>query len=276
MKRGILAAVTVALTVLLAAPPAAAAETAAPDPVRALRKQLKAERGVKLAEVSRLGSVRFRIKGGVQLSPSGPVAVHVSVEAPDEEDAGTIEILGFPRAAYLGGADVAKHLPGGKSWVGEEAAKGVTVNPVAFAGMQPINVFDPAVLKATLRGERARPVSGGHLYQGHVTYQELYEASKSFYAERFGDLNRGDRADRKISYRLRIDRKGLIERLQTREAVGSGEHKVVTTADTRFSDWGAPMVITAPAADEVLPYKDFQNLRVPVPDPLEGSRSGLR
>ncbi|MFC5821861.1 hypothetical protein [Nonomuraea harbinensis] len=271
MRRFVLAVVTATLAALITAPPAAA-RTAAPDPVRALQKQLKSERGVKLVEVSKSGfgssTTRIRAKSGVQLSPSGPVATYTSMEPVDEEDA-PVEMLAFPRGAYLGGEELAKLLPDGKTWVGLEAAKGITINPVVLASMQPIHVFDPAVLKATLKGERAKPVSGGYSYRGVVTYKELYEASKSFYAAQVEGLKPSDYAKRKVSYRLWTDEKGLIQRLQTQEAMGSGEHRYVATADTRFSDWGHPLVISPPAADEVFPYEDLQNLRVPLPDPLE-------
>lgn len=260
-----LAAAVATLAVLVMAPAPAAARTAAPDPVRALKKQLKAERGVKLTEVSKPGTStsRIRAKSGVQLSPSGPVAAY-SVMEPVGEPGEPVETLTFRRSAYLGGEAVAQLLPEGKSWVGAEAAKGVTTDPTSLASRQPINVFDPAVLKATLKGERARPVSGGYLYQGVVTYQELYEASRSFYADKV----RGERSKRKISYRLWIGREGLIQRLRTQEDLGWGEEKYLATADTRYSDWGHRLVISPPAEDEVLPYEEFRNLRVP--DPLEG------
>lgn len=274
-----LAAAVATLAVLVMAPAPAAARTAAPDPVRALKKQLKAERGVKLTELSQSGSgltfTRLRIKSSVQLSPSGPVAAYSLVEEVDD-GGGSTEVLGFPRAIYLGGEDLAELLSRGKSWVGFEGLEESTVNTTAYATEQQIHVFDPAVLKALLKGKRAEPVSGGYSYQGVVTFEELYEASKSYYADKFRGLKRGGLAKMKISWRLWTDREGLIQRLRAKESLGTGKHRYVNTADTRFSDWGHTLTLSPPAEDEVLLFDDLDQIEIPEPGLRADGAPGLR
>ncbi|MEV4841417.1 hypothetical protein AB0K05_43430 [Nonomuraea sp. NPDC049486] len=273
MRRFVLAVVTATLAALITAPPAAA-RTAAPDPVRALQKQLKAERGVKLSELIKGGieddPVHTRAKGGVQLSPSGPVATYVSMENVTGEP-GTSEMLGFERHLYLGGEGLAMMLPPGKLWVKTEAVKGTgPLLPTLPVTQQPINVFDPAVLKATLKGERPQRVSGGYLYSGVVTYKELYEASKAYYGASFDGVPGAAFGKRTVDYRLWTDGAGLIKRLRTSKKTGW-----VTTADTRYTDWGHFLVITPPAEDEVLPFEDL-NDKITEPGMLRDGLLGLR
>lgn len=274
MRRFALAAVAATLAVLMTAPPAVA-RTAAPDPVRALQKQLKSERGVKLNELVKRGfekaTTRNRIKGGVQLSPSGPVAAYASAEAAKGET-GTTEMLGFERHLYLGGEDLAKLLPPGKLWVGAEAVKEARpLLPILPATQQPINVFDPAVLKATLRGERPQRVSGGYLYEGVVTYKELYAAAKSYYGAYFDGMPKTEFGKRTIDYRLWTDGAGLIKRLRTSE-----NQSFSSIVDTRYTDWGHLLVITPPAEDEVFPFEDLEDLEIPEPGQLKDGLLGLR
>ena len=83
MRRWILPA-ALALAATLPAAPAAA--KAAPDPAQAVKAQLKNERGVRVAEISRTvtakTSTRTRYHSGIQLAPTGPVASWADVLRP--------------------------------------------------------------------------------------------------------------------------------------------------------------------------------------------------
>jgi hypothetical protein len=244
------------------APNAAAAETAPPDPVRALKSQLRAERGVTFNEVSRTtlfgDTSRTRHKGGLQLGPSGPVAAYLSVQdVPEskEEEAETADVVIVGRDAYLTSPAFVAPLPKGKSWIG---GKGIKVNMMSFASEQTINVFDPAVLKAALKGAKVKSVSGGYLYQGAVTYAELYKAAKSYYSLEFEGKSRSSLAKAKVSFRLWTDKQGLIKRLMSSTASEG--------VDTSYSEWGRPLIIEAPAAAEVLGWDDLKDLRIELPD----------
>ncbi|WP_049556697.1 hypothetical protein [Nonomuraea sp. SBT364] len=257
MRRWIV--LTVAALVALA-PNAAAAQPAPPDPVQALKKQLRAERGVDVAEVSRVtfrgGSTsRTRVKGGIQFGTDGPVASYVTFSGVPQKHGellDDVQMIITPGQIFMGADGL--ELPSGKRWLGFKAPKGVEIIPLpglVLSG-QTINVLDPAVLKAVLKGSKVKSVPGGHLYQGVVTYAELYRASTSYYAMRFGKGSLGELAGRKISWRLWTDRQGLVKRLMSNEKGPFDEG-----ADTRYSGWGQRMIITPPPADEVMDWGEF-------------------
>ncbi|HLU71755.1 MAG TPA: hypothetical protein VKZ82_06225 [Nonomuraea sp.] len=260
MRRWILPA-ALALAATLPAAPAAA--KAAPDPAQAVKAQLKNERGVRVAEISRTvtakTSTRTRYHSGIQLAPTGPVASWADVEdASDTQsqsgqnsEPGQKAAVG--RTVYASGPAVANLLPKDKVWIKLERDDRHPNPALATATKQTLNVFDPAVLKATLKGKSAKAVSGGHLYQGTITYAKLYEASKGYYGKLFDGAPRGAAAKTAISWKLWTDGAGLPVRLQTTERAKSGAYR---NTDTRYSGWGEHMIITAPARAEVVEWKD--------------------
>ncbi|MDA0634710.1 hypothetical protein OUY22_14900 [Nonomuraea sp. MCN248] len=270
MRRWILPA-AVALAATLLATPAAA--QAAPDPAQAVKAQLRPERGVRVAEVSRTvtsqASTRTRYHSGIQLAPTGPVASWADVE--DASDSRSSDGQGSKpgqRAAvgtsvYTSGEAVAEFLPKDKLWVRTMQDDSHPNLALAVASKQTINVFDPAVLKAALKGKRARAVSGGHLYQGTITYAQLYEADKAYYGGLFDGAPRGAYAKTAVSWRLWTDARGLPVRLSTTERARSGAYR---TIDTRYSGWGEHLIITAPAKAEVV---EWEERRRPGPDAPE-------
>ncbi|WP_156045635.1 hypothetical protein [Herbidospora cretacea] len=130
-------------------------------------------------------------------------------------------------------------LPDGKAWI---RVKPDRFYDGAFSG-QPIEVLDTRMLRAVLRGVIGKAVSGGYLYQGVVTRGRLGAA-------------KGRWAKDKISWRLWTDAKGLPTRLRTTITV-HGDPDSGMTQDTRFRDWGFPLVVTAPPADQVIDERDL-------------------
>ncbi|MFG1945001.1 hypothetical protein [Nonomuraea sp. NPDC048826] len=278
MRRWILPAalaLAAALPAVTAVP--AAARTAAPDPAQAVKAQLRPERGVRVDEVSRAvtakASTRTRYHSGIQLGPTGPVASWADVEdASDDRSSGGQGSKPGQRAAvgtsvYTTGEAVAELLPKDKLWVRTEQGDRYPNLALAVASKQTINVFDPAVLRAALKGKRAGAVSGGHLYRGTITYAKLYEAAKGYYGKLFSGAPRGAYAKTTISWRLWTDSRGLPLRLATTERAVSGAYR---TIDTRYSGWGEHLIITAPARAEVVEWEDR---RRPGPDAPESDIS---
>ncbi|WP_327106474.1 hypothetical protein [Nonomuraea glycinis] len=251
------------------APNAAAAQSsAAPDPVQALKKQFRAERGVDFTEISRQGASteRLRRHAQVQFGSGGPVAAYVigrgvvddSRYKDLESEAGLI-VAGH--TLYLSDSTLVKD----KNWVGLKYGAKLKAEPAYFTTAQTINVFDPAVLKVTLKGAKAKPVSGGYFYQGDVTYAELSKVNKSYYVLDPEGVTRKANAKTKIEWRLWTDGDGLIQRLSTKTLSTKG--KVLERVDTRYSDWGRWQIIAPPAADEVIDYADAKKLPRDQPDP---------
>ncbi|WP_405150256.1 hypothetical protein OG589_17155 [Sphaerisporangium sp. NBC_01403] len=263
------AVVLIAFVPVAAAP--AAAQAGPTDPALMVKRQLRAGRGVEIAEISRLTfdktTVRSRKNSRLQLSPSGPVAFDTTwQEIPDPELKNELESRGDDPSSdqfdpyyltyvkgrlYISGGSYDRLLPEGKTWMGM-ALKEIPVDAVTE---QTLDVFQPAVLRAVLKDSKGKPVSGGFFYQGTVTYAELYKASKSTYAREFRGLPVSEFGKRKIGWRLWTDGEGLIKRLMTKDTLG---RRVMTTQlDTRYTGWGLRVVVTAPPADEVIDRKDL-------------------
>jgi hypothetical protein len=250
------------------APNAAAAQSAAPDPVQALKKQFRAERGVDFTEISRIGAKveRKRRQGQVQFGSNGPLAAYFTMRNVYSQDRVNAEESDVPaivdgRTAYIGGPG----LPKGKNWMGLDLGR--KVRPELFITEQTINVFDPAVLKVTLKGATGKPVSGGFSFQGDVTYAELSKAAKSYYAIHPEAVESKKNAKTRIEWRLWTDSSGLIQRLATKTLSVKGQ--VLERVDTRYSDWGRWQIIAPPAADEVLDWKDDAGNRGPDSDAID-------
>ena len=263
----LLAAAALAVALPNAALPAAA--QAAPDPAEALKQQLRPEHGVRIDEVARVVSsrmsIRTRYHSGIQLGQGGPVAAYSDME--DASDGGSwgrkpskpAQAAAVGTYVYTSGEAVHDVLPDGKSWVRAAYGSRYPNVALALASRQTINVFDPDVLKATLKGAKSGAVAGGRLYRGTTTYAALYKADRSFYGRLFGGAPSGATARIAISWRLWTDGQGLIRRLSTTETATSGRYR---STDTRYSEWGHHLIVGAPARAEVVDWKDRRR-----PDP---------
>ncbi|MGV9772375.1 hypothetical protein [Streptosporangium sp. NPDC003464] len=133
-------------------------------------------------------------------------------------------------------------LPAGKTWARSARPVPVANDTREAASRQTaVDVSDPAALKALLKGATGKPISGGFFYQDRL-------------------------ATPKVSWRLWTDATGLPERLLANKHV-AGKNRVaaVERVDTRYTDWGMPLVVVPPPADEVIDYDDLA-------DPLDFSK----
>ncbi|MFI6883951.1 hypothetical protein [Streptosporangium canum] len=245
-----LAAATLIASVAAAVP--AAAQTGPPDPAQAVKRQLRAEHGVQTAEISRMifkdaTSSRFRINSRLQLGPTGPVAADSTMQwvldPKSRKMAETNELLAdLASPAYMtvvGGylyASGLYSLPAGKTWARSAAPRPDAQYATEAATQQTaVNVFDPAALKTLLKGATVKPVPGGFIYQGTLTRPT-------------------------ISWRLWTDATGLPKRLLTNKHVtGKYRSAKIERIDTRYADWGMPIVVVPPPADEVIDYEDLED-----------------
>ncbi|TKK84058.1 hypothetical protein FDA94_31525 [Herbidospora galbida] len=255
MRRSLALVVAALLAGGVAAPAAAVAQTRPPDPVRAVQKQLRQGHGVRISELAAMidgtySTAAARIRGQVQLSPKGPVAYDAtgySILVPyDDQETSWRAALGgadWDDITYVGGVTYTHEPPGslpdGKSWIRWDWK----APEVAVFSHQAINVFDERVLRTLLRGVTGKAVSGGYVYRGVVSHKRL------------GLPPTGDVKD-EIHWSLWTDAKGLPTRLRTTDLVYGREPKMGLSYDTRFLDWGFPLVVTAPPADQVIDSAD--------------------
>ncbi|MER5426312.1 hypothetical protein [Streptosporangium roseum] len=137
------------------------------------------------------------------------------------------------------------------------------------ASLQTIDVFEPAVLKAMLKGAKAKAVSGGFFSLGTVSYEQLAKASKDPSAAVLRETLFGD-SDQKIAWRLWTDGTGRPTRLMTTEAGQWDSSTPVTRrTDTRYSEWGSHVVVLAPPADQVVDETELSYELFDLPEPKE-------
>ncbi|GAA3080989.1 hypothetical protein [Streptosporangium carneum] len=252
----------------------AVAQSTPPDPVRALKQQFRTERGVQISEVTRLTRdgrtlLRMRAGGRLQFGPSGAVASDgLWQEAPDpatlkkregtDDELVRIELINVGGNRYLSGLDFGFYPAArGKTWVRTKSPRGVEAD-AATISTQTIDVFDPAVLKTVLKGTTGRPVSGGFLYRGSVSYAQLYQAARNVYAVPLRGAAVEELHKMKIAWRLWTDPTGLPTRLMTSEASGGKGLPILSRTDTRYTDWGSHVLVIAPPADEVVDEKELK------------------
>jgi hypothetical protein len=287
MRRWAALAVAVLIASVPAAMSPAAAQADAPDPARTLKQQFRNEHGVRISETSRyffgkkskVSGSGIRISGRLQLAPSGPVAADFTWwDLPLPRGEGLPSKKSAPYRVIRVGKDVyddADRYPGpvpdGKKWIRfPNNHRGRMGRDMAQdASLQPINVYDSSVMKAVLKRSASKPASGGFLYRGTMSYQELSRVSKSAFISWTSGRPIDKKSKGKVSWQLWADRDGLLKRLITTDTAGEGKEPLVKRSDTRYTDWGFHLVITAPPADEVideddlLEYVRMQNMPIP-------------
>ncbi|GAA5081760.1 hypothetical protein GCM10023259_090270 [Thermocatellispora tengchongensis] len=256
-----------AVAALIASAPAVlatpASATAAPDPVQALKRQFRPEKGVHITEVARMTykgeASRTRVSGRIQFAATGPVAFDgTSYVVPERED--VIAPVNEPTDMTLVGRRLYLSwdgLPDGKKWVTLDLGDFFTAHDLSA---QRITVLNPSVLNAMLRGRTGEPVSGGYFYQGKVTYADLYRADPKHYGSVLKALRISAPSKQTIAFKLWTSRDGLPTRLMTSET--ERNKRTSRSIDTRYTDWGAEVIVLAPPADETIPFDD-----VPLDDP---------
>ncbi len=251
MRRSLALVVAALLAGGVAAPAAAVTQTRPPDPVRAVQKQLRQGHGVRISELTAMidgtrSTAAARTRGRVQLSPKGPVAYDAtiySILVPESSWRTALGGADWDDTTHVGGVTYTHEPPGslpdGKSWIRWDWK----APEVAVFSDQAINVFDERVLRILLRGVTGKAVSGGYVYRGVVSHKRL------------GLPPTGDVKD-EIHWSLWTDATGLPTRLRTTDLVYGREPKMGHSYDTRFLDWGFPLVVTAPPADQVIDSAD--------------------
>ncbi|MFF5246114.1 hypothetical protein ACFY3V_17680 [Streptosporangium sp. NPDC000095] len=255
--------------------PAAAAQAGAPDPVRALKQHLRDEHGVRISETNRffygekstVSGSGILIRGRLQLSPSGPVAADFTWWDLSRPKKGTpskksdpYRVIRVGKTTYDDATRYPGPVPDGKKWVRfpDEHRGRMNRDMARGASLQPIDVYDPSMMRAVLKRSASKAVSGGFLYRGTVSYQELRRISKSPPVAWTSGKRIGKKSKGKVSWRLWTGRDGLPKRLVTADSAGAGKAPLVKRSDTRYTDWGCPLVIAAPPADEVISEKDLR------------------
>ncbi|MEU8247076.1 hypothetical protein [Nonomuraea sp. NPDC048916] len=258
------------------------------DPVGALSKQFVAGQGVKLTEKTRtwvgkdeyIGAVRqgligFDAKGVTAVENTRTPVLTTKLRKEMEEFAAKSEdaadsfdllterlyLISKGERLYVNGGVFSDLLPEGKSWVGMPG------HPYSAAhGDQLVNVFEPATLRHLLATAKSRR---GDQYRGSTTFAELYKVSPSF-REQGGAAPRGAVGRTVVSWRITLDTRKLVKRVAvswtmpvTKKISLRGE------TETRYSDWGIPVNITAPPADQVADIKEVSDKALEPPTPID-------
>ncbi|WP_433512606.1 hypothetical protein ACQP2T_54315 [Nonomuraea sp. CA-143628] len=273
MRRWIAGAVAVS-ALAVAAPAYAQAKPA--DPVAALKKQFVAGQGVKFAErtsikiggesytqADRQGVIGFDAKGiaGAEntrtpiLTPQERARLK-KMAAKDASVADAVDLLteriylvSVGRRMYVNGGLYSTLVPENKSWVGMNGSPSS-----AAYGDQLINVFEPATLKYLLA--KTKTVRGAQ-YRGSITFAELYKLSPTF-REQIAMKPTGKPAKTVISWRLTLDAQKLVKRLAISWSMKATKKATLhATTESRYTEWGTAVNVTAPPSDQVADIKDL-------------------
>ncbi|GAA3076760.1 hypothetical protein [Streptosporangium carneum] len=264
MRRWAALAVAVLLASVPVAANPAAAQAGAPDPARAIKRQFRNEHGVRIAETIRHHYGRkpksttggFRVTGGLQFGPSGPVAADFTwwnLPRSKSEKPDRYRVIRVGKDAYDAASVYPGPVPDGKKWIRfQNKHRGLMGRDLAEdVSLQPFDVYDATTMRTLLKRSASEPVSGGLLHRGVMSYRELSEVSKGAYNWVSGRPV-GRKSKGKVSWRLWTGRDGLPERLITVDTMGDGKDPLIRWIDTRYTDWGFRLVVTAPPADEVI------------------------
>ena len=270
MRRWVALAAASLIAFVPVAAGSAVAQASAPDPVQALKRQLQSRHGVRTSETLQVffgkkSRGADRIVGKVQLSPSGPVATDFTwrngpTPKSPAEKSNSYRVVRVGKKVYYDADLFPGPVPDGKNWILRTRSAGLAVRMAPTASLQPIHPYELSTLKAVLKRSTRKSASGGSLYRGTMTYAELTKASKGSFHVYGKPTSPG-----KISWQLWTDRDGLLKRLLTADTLGT----VVTRIDTRYTDWGFHLVITAPPADEVITEDDLWNHTRSQNEPIE-------
>jgi hypothetical protein len=261
MRRWAAPAVAALIASVPVATSPAAAQASAPDPVRVIKRQFKTDHGVRISETTRfyygkkstVSGSGFRTSGTLQFGPSGPVAANFTWWSIPRSN-GENRVIRVGKNVYDDSAHYSGLVPDGRKWIHfPNNHRGSTGRDLAQdASLQPFNVYDGSLMKAVLKRSMSKPVSGGFLYRGTMTYKEL--VSRGTFINWTSGKPITGKTKGKVSWQLWTGRDGLPKRLITADSVGG----LVKRSDTRYTGWGIRVVITAPPADEVIDEDDVK------------------
>ncbi|WP_214327009.1 hypothetical protein [Nonomuraea sediminis] len=286
MRRWIAAGVAAsAMAAALAAPAMAEAKPA--NPVDALKKQFVAGHGVKISEKTRtwigreeyVGAVR---EGRIGFDAKGVAAVENTrtpvmtpalrkdlekVGKTNEDTADAVDMLterlymiGSGNKLYVNGGLFSTLLPDDKTWV---SVSGVPPYS-AVAGDQLIDVFEPATLKTLLATAKRK----GDQYRGTITFADLYKVSPMFRNQTLMKP-KGKLSKVVVSWRITLDSNKLVKRVASSWTMPvTKKLSMSVSSETRYTDWGTDVAITAPDPSEVVDFKALtkKNYRPPTVD----------
>ncbi|MER6173746.1 hypothetical protein [Streptosporangium sp. NPDC001681] len=258
MKQVIAGVAVATVTTFVAATPV---QAAAADPVKALKSQFVAGKGVKFTDVTTLveftGNTSFlRRTGSFQFGRAGIVASDVNAKRTTDES----EIPGIlPWAldrpertirigttSYYSGGPWAPSK--GKTWI--KHPNGMNAGFSGWYG-QLVNVAEPATLKALItKGKRT-----GRTYSGTISFGALEKISPWL---RNVSLNRlsGNSKSAVLRFRLTLGSDQLPQRLitvypgSTHVSAAVGEDRQLSV-ETRYTGWGSRVTVKAPPASKV-------------------------
>lgn len=266
--RRVIAAFSVATAAALLTCAAPAQAAASKDPVRALKSQIGAGKGVRFIDKSSLihkGTTMplLRRTGTLQVDKKGIFAADVTAKFHSSYGGLGRGVLRVPYErmitiggqTYLSGGDWADDLPKGKPWykVPVKGKIGGGSGTVGWFGMV-VNPAEPATLKALVAG--GQRTSDG--YSGTITFERLAKISPWFR----NTLTYRDDDKTVVTYALALDARSLPKRL-TISYMATGFLKVDSfkgrrvSVETSFTGWGSKVSIKAPPKSKTAEFTDL-------------------
>ncbi|MFG1947805.1 hypothetical protein [Nonomuraea sp. NPDC048826] len=263
MKRTVVGAVLLAGLVQLAAAPVQAASGT--DPVNALRAALTRGKGVNIVSTTKVDHGRgvyytADIDGTVGFGPGGEIASDLSQRLRSSatvrdalkklgmyEDFALEElplrVISSGSDDYVSGPRFAGVLPRGTTWVRYSHTDPPTSNPL-------LEILEPATLKTLLAH---RTSWRGGVVKGTIKADKLVKVSDSF-ASRYRGYSIGKPVSI-ISYTLRLDSAGLVERVTAKGVLHHWKGSVLRVeSSTRYSAWDRPVTVALPLESDVLDH----------------------
>ncbi|WP_181019855.1 hypothetical protein [Nonomuraea typhae] len=224
----------------------APAQAAPKDPVAALKKQFVAGHGVRVAETVKIESDGRKntatTTGVLAFGKSGVVASDLRLKGKGGAGLGASRTISVKGHTFLQGGIFGENLPEGKKWVRYPSAG---ASPLGMN--QLIDVFQPKVLKTVLA--KAKP-GKGDVYRGSITMKDLTKASGGKITGRFAKV--------KIDYLVDLDSRGLVSRVTSTVALDFGLLGTIkSTADSRYTAWGARVTVKAPPKDQWIDFSEL-------------------
>ncbi|MDA0636001.1 hypothetical protein OUY22_21480 [Nonomuraea sp. MCN248] len=256
-----------------------------------MKKQLAPGKGVKFTErttmstplfrdifVRRTGTIAFRKNGVAASDITGKFNLRASDlddEAPELAKAmvNPERTIWLGNTSYLSGGIWAHVLPEDKKWF--KLSPGTTGGVTGVYG-QPLNVAEPATLKAMLKNAKVT----GNGYSGKITVNEVRKISPWFRHTLMMDKFPAKALKTQITWRMSVNAKGLPTRLVTTYPLGvlDGAPKKSETVsiDTRYTGWGTKVTIKAPSeGDSSTKPKDGEEETLEHIEMLDGVKVGL-
>ncbi|GAA4179086.1 hypothetical protein GCM10022252_00050 [Streptosporangium oxazolinicum] len=287
---GATAAALIVPTLVTVAPASArttpAAQSAAADPVSALKRHFRTHRGVKLTENTKIvgegkknKTIFTRRSGVLEFGRTGLVASDLTTGFNLPAQSGELKGLFAPSrtislkgVSYTSGGIFAESMPEGKKWL---RTRGGTASLVS-AVQQIISTVEPGTLKATLARTGARRPGGTWdgtrttVHSGTITLAELFRVSPAVRAM-LTKKPTGRSATLPVTWKIYIGSDQLVRRVvssYTESTRGLNSTELTYVNDTRYTGWGTKVTIKAPPADQVVEFDELLGDTTQPEDPI--------